>query len=523
MNGDGCSVRNTRLHRLAFVGEMRERSFGLTPKEEGIRMQRRRVVLLLASFIVCVWVLPVGSSASPGFTTSEPRAAVPLAAGVRIRPILTAADVINGFQATGVFDGIGFYRSSPSTVEVFVDHELANKSRHVNATDNFDARVTHLTLTNRGRVLSGEYALDGNEGFIWFCSGNLTVLDGTPWFFTGEEDQDHFSPHHGTTIAIDASNPTSYRVLDHFGFFAHEQELPVTGLEDAAAFVLPEDNPGGILPGTTSTPNISQLYAYTAADWSGAIDGTGALRVWVPDRRFTDGNPSTNDIHKGQKLKGRFVQLDQATDNASPTALELAAQAKGAFDFVRLEDAAASQTQDGVVYFSDTGRAGRETVRGRVYKLKMDEKNPTRATLSIVLDGDTGDRIINPDNLETTKKSLVIQEDRNSEHRFPFGTTGSLLKRGESPFSLIRVYNFATGSIVTVARPDTPEELFATRGQGDWETSGLTDASALWGEGWFLFDVQMHHTSVLQPDSTLVPNTTTGESGQLARIYIPGT
>jgi hypothetical protein len=486
-------------------------------------MPRRRLLLLLASFVVCSWVLPSGSIASSGFTTSEPKAAVPLAPGVRIRPILTAGDVIDGFQATGVFDGIGFYRSSRHTVELFVDHELANKTRHPNATDNFDARVTHLTLNNRGQVLSGEYPITGNEGFIWFCSGNLAVLDRTPWFFTGEEDQDHFSPHHGTTIAIDASNPTSYRVLDHFGLFAHEQELPVRGLEHAAAFVLPEDNPGGILPGTTATPNLSQIYAYTAKNWSGALNGTGKLGVWVPDGTFADGDPSTSDIHKGQRLKGRFVPLDQATDNASPTALELASQAKGAFDFVRLEDAVASKTQEGVVYFSDTGRTGRETVRGRVYKLKMNEENPTRATLSVVLDGDAGDRIINPDNLEATKKALIIQEDRNSEHRFPAGTAGSLLRPGESPYSLIRVYTFETGGIIAVARPDTPEELFATRGQGDWETSGLTDASALWGKGWFLFDIQMHHTSVPQPDSTLVPNTTTGESGQLARIYIPGT
>jgi hypothetical protein len=88
---------------------------------------------------------------------------------------------------------------------------------------------------------------------------------------------------------------------------------------------------------------------------------------------------------------------------------------------------------------------------------------------------------------------------------------------------LIRVYDFKKGNLRVVARPDTSASLIPARGQGDWETSGITDASALYGRGWFFFDIQMHHTTVPQPDSTLVPNTTTGEGGQLARIFIPGT
>ena len=487
-------------------------------------MRQRSVMHVVLAFTLSAGVAsgaPPAHAAPPGFDTSAPAAAVPLASGVKIDPLLTAGDVIGGFQATGVFDGIGFYRSSPTRVELLVDHELANKTRSPNATDNFDSRLTHLQLTNNARVASGDYVLNGNEGFVWFCSGNLTVLDGTPWFFTGEEDQDHFSPRGGTTIAVNASDRSSYRVLNHFGFFAHEQELPVTGL-DRAAFVLPEDNPGGLLAGTT-IPNISQLYGYTAADWSGALDGTGQLGVWVPDGTFADGNASTNDIHKGETLNGHFEPLDQATDNANASALEQAAQAKGAFDFVRLEDAVRSRTEPGVVYFSDTGRKGRETVRGRVYKLALNPQDPTQAQLSVVLDGDAGDPIINPDNLEATSKALVIQEDRNSEHRFVAGTSGSLLKPGESPYSLMQVYDLKTQQLRVVARPDTAPSLIAARGQGDWETSGLTDASALYGRGWFFFDVQMHHTTVGQPDSTLTPNSTTGESGQLARIFIPGT
>jgi hypothetical protein len=485
---------------------------------------RRRIILgvFLAFLVSAALASPAGSKPA-GFKTSQPPFAVALAPNVILDPILTAGDVIGSFQATGVMDGLGFYRSSNSSIELLMDHELANKTRDpVNATDNFDARVTHLTLSNPGRITAAEYALDGSEGFIWFCSGNLTVLDGTPWFFTGEEDQNYFSPHGGTTIAIDATDPTTYQVLNHFGFMAHEQELPVLGL-DEATFVLPEDNPGTAFASGTPTSNVSQLYAYTATDWASALDGTGQLGVFVPDGTF-DGNPSTNDIHKGETVTGHFEPLDQATDNANQQALEGAAQAAGAFDFIRLEDVVQSKTEPGVVYFADTGRIGRESVRGRVYRLALDPADPTQATLSVLLDGDAGDPIINPDNVAVSPKALIIQEDRNSEHRYAAGDPRSSLRPGDSPYSLVYVYTFANGKLRAIARPDTFASLIPARGQGDWETSGMTDASSLWGKGWWLFDVQMHHTSVGQPDTlTMTPNGTTGENAQLLRIYIPGT
>jgi hypothetical protein len=487
---------------------------------------RRRIILgVFLAFLVSAAVASPAAAKPAGFKTSQPPVAVALAPNVMLDPILTAGDVIGSFQATGVMDGLGFYRSSKSSVELLMDHELADFQHDPNnATDTFDARVTHLTLSNPGRITGAEYALDGSEGFIWFCSGNLTVLDGTPWFFTGEEDQNYFSPHGGTTIAIDATDPSTYQVLDHFGFMAHEQELPILGL-DEATFILPEDNPGTAFPPpNASTSNVSQLYAYTATDWASALDGTGQLGVFVPDGTFLDGNPSTNDIHKGETITGHFEPLDQATDNANQRALEAAAQAAGGFDFVRLEDVAQSKTEPGVAYFADTGRRGRETLRGRVYRLALDPADPTQATLSVLLDGDDGDPIINPDNLGASPKALIIQEDRNSEHRFPAGVGSSLLHPGDSPFSLMYVYSFANGKLRAVARPDTLASLIPTFGQGDWETSGMTDASSLWGKGWWLFDVQMHHTSVGQPDTlTMTPDGTTGENAQLLRIYIPGT
>ena len=149
--------------------------------EEGVPVPRRRLILgVFLAFLVGAAVASPADAKPAGFKTSQPPFAVALAPNVILDPLLTAGDVVGTtFQATGVMDGLGFYRSSNSSIELLMDHELANKVRDsVNATDNFDARVTHLTLSNPGRITAAEYALDGSEEFIWFCSGNLTVLDG---------------------------------------------------------------------------------------------------------------------------------------------------------------------------------------------------------------------------------------------------------------------------------------------------------------------------------------------------------
>ena len=470
---------------------------------------RPSVALFIAALAAAILVPPAEARRlHGGFTTSAPAGAVGLVPGVQIDPIIAAGDVVGDFQQTGVPDGMGWWRSSKRTVEVLMDHELADKNQYTNpvneAGDQFGARVTQMTMNNKGQVLSGKTIIKGTEGFVWFCSGNLAVLNGKPWFFTGEEDV--FSTHGGSSVAVDVRHGT-YTELPWFGKFGHEQEIPVKGMRKAA-FVLSEDGP----------KSKSQLYQYVSRHWKDALQGSGQLGVFVPDGTATDGDWSSNDISRGQSISGHFEPLDQATDNANAASLEAAAQAKGAFDFVRIEDVAVARNQKGVVYFSDTGSTGHETVRGRIYKLAMDRRDPTKATLTVLLDGDNGDDIVNPDNVDTSKRALVIQEDRNAEHRFS-ATMGAA-----TGYSRVLVFDLKTGSLRPVARVDTPASIAATRGEGDWETSGMTNARRWFGRGWWLMQVQQHHTTVNQPaNPDLVPNTTTGEGGQTVKIYIPGT
>lgn len=464
-------------------------------------MLRRRLVLITTATIVATMLLAGGGTAVSAprvaravtpFTTSERPYLVALAPGVQIHPIMTTGDIVGGVQAgyqmSGVPDGIGAYRAADGSVEVFFNHELSALY------DASGARVSHLTLNADGAVVAASYPIDGTEGWEWFCSGTLSEIDGVPWYLAGEESK--HSDRHGSSFAL---NATSNQVVEtpQFGHFGHENVVPVQGLSKAY-LGLSEDGFG----------EFSQLYAYIADTFTGAIGGSeGALRVWVPDEPVTDGNPSSNDIVKGETMAGHFVRIPHG-DTVLPRDLEKMVQADGAFDFNRIEDQTADPNHPGVVYFSETGAAHRETTHGRIYRLEVDPSNPRHATLSVVLSAAEGDDIFSPDNLGISDTALVIQEDRNWKH---------------SGYNRVLVYDLASGSLMPVARTDPSQDVIDAKGLGAWESTGVVDASEFFGQGWWFLNVQAHYTEVPVPDLSLVPNSGTGEGGQFELVYIPGT
>src|SRR5262245_14450389 len=329
------------------------------------------------------------------FDTSEPAQLVATAPQVTIDPILTTGDVVGNYQMSGLPDGLGAYKQN-GEIQLYMNHELDGTPS--------DARVSHLTLNADREVVAGEYVVDGSEGLKELCSSSLSMISGVPTYLTGEES----AP--GNSIALDATTG-EYRKTDQFGHFEHENVIALAGLPFGLV-VSTEDGPTG----------HSQLYAYSADSLGDALRGQGQLLVWKAD----GGSGSTKDIAKGETLAGRFVPLGKA-NNADVNSLEAAAQRKGAFDFTGLEDVAQSKTDPSVIFFNDTGEAGAATERGRVYRLSVDPSSDPaspQAKLTLLLDGDSGDDIVNPDNLDTARGVLVIQEDRNSEKTQAAGVGG---------------------------------------------------------------------------------------------------
>lgn len=243
--------------------------------------------------------------------------------------------------------------------------------------------------------------------------------------------------------------------------------------------------------------------------------------------------------------------------------LEYWSDLNSVFQFVRVEDIAYDKRSgmENVVYIVDSGRgtggtpqAGRST-NGRVWEMVLDETDPTIVTsLRVFVEGDdnpvqTLGEVHQPDNIETATSGLLLTEDPGSSQQFPVGSTNSNATTARLwyvPFSgtpqvVVKVDQSADEGPTDVDPADVPPfqpPAFAISpgNLGAWETSGIVDASAAFGPGAFLINVQAHtlwvdmapgedntssngvnFTPDGQPDFTYKR-----EGGQLLLLRIPG-
>ena len=172
-----------------------------------------------------------------------------------------------------------------------------------------------------------------------------------------------------------AINAETGRVVQtpQFGSLNHENVVPVHGMDRAVVY-LSED----------SFRLRSQAYAYFADDFPGAIHGDGSFAVWVPDDQG-DGDPSTNDIAKGETLSGQFRD-DPHADRYTGLQLNEQAEALGSFNFVRIEDAASDPWHPRRrVLLGHRGQQVGNEARAALYRMTFDPANPRNATLEVVL------------------------------------------------------------------------------------------------------------------------------------------
>jgi hypothetical protein len=478
---------------------------------------------LAAAFVVSG---AIASHGGPTFDTAKPAYLQPdpETPGVVIDPILSTGDKVPSsasetqpaiYQMTGIPDGLGAYGKKKSwwsrfhgggskrEFVVVMNHETGTP--FPNQPPGVNTRVSRVVIDQNRRVHEAEYLITGFEGYSRFCSSTLRIVGGKPWYFTGEESID--SGKFGSSIALDPETG-AFKDTRHFGMLQHENVVPLKLKK--WVFLTSEDD----FRIVNNVPLPSYLYAWIGRSFEESIRGAdGSLYVWKADNANLTGNPGFQPTltfpTKNVAIPGRFVPLSQVPDNVSDTTLKAASTAKQAFAFERLEDVAVhggtqSPSKEHLTYIADTGKPS--TRRGRIYKFEFDRNDPTRATLTMILNGDPPDNddIFNPDNMDASDRVLMIQEDKEAPFR---GTPSRVL-----------AYHFNSKEIKTVANVLTTD----LQGPFTWESSGIIDASHVLGKDWWLLDVQAHSGRAPQPGQTLEPDTAVGEDGQLLAIKVPG-
>lgn len=525
-------------------------------------MRRMRQYARSASLALALLLLlsSIVSAGSPGFLTGQPAMLEATAPGSSVLPIITVGDTLsNGYRYEAIPDGIGLLPNGQGTVEVLVAHETSlvpfplniSGSTITSGLSDFDnAQVSRLKLKQGSPgVLSGEIVLDSSANYQRFCSAFLAadaVGFRRPIFFGNEEATDFVSPppllawppdpanqrQAGLVVALDARNGKTYEIPG-MGRFNHENTVVVPGGWNQIVTLSGDD--------TFSAPS-SQLYMYMAASDDDLLADKGSLWAFVSD------NPAINDygdLLPGMSVSAKFIPVPRDIALGDQTPLENWSNANNVFQFIRIEDLATDKHNPRVVYFADTGepRAIADAVtgrlrrgpsgtqgpypNGRIFKMVMNAGDPTVVdSLSVLINADAGGynnpaALHNPDNLDTSASSLMIQEDPGSHNNYA---------PNSGPSARVWRYDLGTGALSVVAEVDQSQDPAAR--EGTWESSGIVDASAVYGPGTWLLNVQAH-TLFVEQETRIITDTTrnppaTGpvvfkrEGGQLLLLTVPG-
>jgi hypothetical protein len=391
----------------------------------------------------------------------------------------------------------------------------------------------------------------------------------------------------GLVVAHDVRTGKTHSIYG-MGRLNHENAVPIPGYHGPVVLTGDDTFTSGPLTGVFpagAVPSQSQLYSYIARSTNALLNDKGDLWAFVSDtpgvKNYYDVLPGSGtvvtghfikvpkDVATGRNADGSTIKAADKGYPLPPTngswqldlrsttpvgldgpqwVLEYWSDINNVFQFVRIEDIAYDKRHgmENVVYFADSGRGRTDaqsldtpnfkSTNGRIWKMVLDKHDPTKVTsLTVFVEGDdnpvkTLNEIHQPDNVETSKKGLLVTEDPGSSQQFPALSTDP-----NATTARLWYVPLANPSAAEVAaRVDQSLDGLSTDvdgrpngNWGAWESTGVVDASNVFGRGAFLINVQAHTLWIEkgpgddnngdgQPDFT-----NKREGGQLLLIRIP--
>lgn len=412
-------------------------------------------------------------SVTPNFLKTTPAFS-----NVQVYPMLSSEDQLvdsPNFVYGSMADGAGLLYDQESGTYTLINNIEADYS------------IARIKLDKTLKPISGEYILNAEAtAYTAQCSGSLITPQEHgfgPLYLSGGEWGGSSKGVFATEVTKPSSARNTPEILTAMGQWSTENAVVIgkDAYKDKTVAFIGDDH------SDDNTPS-GQLGMYVGDRgdlYSGKLYG---LKVTSANIDFEV------DMVEGQSYQAEFVELNQRNIDL----LDAEAKQKGVMGFSRLEDIdwrRGSAENQREIYFAVTGRkknglVGKGSAYGRIYKVKLNEKDPTGpATITCVLDGDIqGGKawgFHSPDNVLVTENYVYIQEDPN----------GYFDDAARQHYARLYQYNIATGEVKTVLECDQVAAAAAGVGNENsvWEITGMIDVSDTVGvDGTFIVITQNH-------------------------------
>jgi hypothetical protein len=441
------------------------------------------------------------SSQDPYLVRSEP--------GVVVKSILTTGDTVpkaggGTYRMVGIPDGLGAFDNGDGTFTLLANHELEPNTGVARAHGGTGAFVSKWVIRKDDlSVVSGQdliqqvnlwngsaYVPTANVKFTRFCSADLAPKsaffnDATAKGYDGRLLLNGEETSGGRGFAHTLGG-TSYET-PWFGKMAFENSLANPGTGDRTV-VVSQDDQGG---------DRGQVYVYAGdkkATGSTPVERaglTGGTLYGIKVNGFPFESPATG-IPDGTRFSAFSFGDASAKSGAQ---LESDSNANLVTQFQRPEDGAWDPQNANVYYFVTTDQYPGFS---RLWRLTFDDAAHPElgGVIDMLLDGTEGQQML--DNITPNgRNQIVALED--------IGNQPALGK--------VWLYDIASDTMTQVAQHDP--DRFSPGGSNfltqDEESSGVIDAAAILGEGWYLLDTQAHYP---------IPGELV-EGGQLMAMHIP--
>ncbi|BDD04523.1 phosphatase [Aureibacter tunicatorum] len=386
---------------------------------------------------------------------------------------------------------------------------LANKDGSFSLINNMegDYSIARIKLDSTLKPVGGEYIVNSvGTARTAQCSGSIITPEDHgfgPLYLSGGEAGKSSRGVFATDPYKDASKASSATLLTSLGQWAVENAVALNknAFPEKTVILIGDDH------ADNETPS-GQLAMYIGDRGDLENGKLYGLKVNDPQVQFEV------DMKKGNEYPIEFVELDERQFDL----LDQESKIKGVMGFSRVEDIdwrRGNAENNREVYFCVTGRKhpaleGKGSKFGRVYKLNLNENDPTKGSISCVLDGDIKGSpeasFHSPDNIAVTQDYIYIQEDPN----------GYFDQEDKKHFARMYQYNLQTKAFKTVLECDQKSAEANGYGTSDkiWELTGVVDISDIINkEGTFMIISQNHgweNESFTDPKATDSPSNSEG-------------